>query len=211
MSDRRLSLGLSAALLVLAGAALASAQEPEDLCAPRRSNEQCGPGNGRRTVGGGDKVPHKGWPAITGILWKVLGSHDARKTGGSDNDELLGHHGSDRISGAGGRDVIWGDWNPRNNTTRQRDVLRGGAGDDWIYPSHGNTRVDAGPGKDYVWAYYGRGVIDCGPGRDTARVRLETAFRVRNCERVLHFCAFGSDGKGGCKKPGEARARVRRR
>jgi hypothetical protein len=211
MSGRRLPLGVYAALLVLAGAALASAQEPEDLCTPHRSNEQCGPGNGRRTVGGGDKVPHKGWPAITGILWKVLGSHDARKTGGSDNDELLGHHGSDRISGAGGRDVIWGDWNPRNNTSRQRDLLRGGAGDDWIYPSHGSTRVDAGPGKDYVWAYYGRGVIDCGPGRDTARVRLETAFRVRNCERVLHFCAFGSDGKGGCKKPGEARARVRRR
>ena len=156
-------------------------------------------------------MPHKGWPAITGILWKVLGSHDARKAGGPGNDELLGHHGSDRISGAGGRDVIWGDWNPRNNTTRQRDVLRGGGGDDWIYPSHGGTRVDAGPGKDYVWAYYGRGVIDCGPGRDTARVRLETAFRVRNCERILHFCAFGSDGKGGCKKPGEARARARRR
>jgi hypothetical protein len=211
LSGRRLCLGLGAALLLLAGAPPATAQEPDDLCAPRRSNEQCGPGNGRRTTGGGDKVPHKGWPAITGILWKVLGGHDARKGGGPDNDELLGHHGSDRISGAGGKDVIWGDWNPRNNTTRQRDVLRGGPGDDWIYPSHGSTRVDAGPGKDYVWAYYGRGVIDCGPGRDTARVRLQTAFRVRHCERILHFCAFGSDGKGGCKKPGEARATVRRR
>ena len=211
MSSRSVAVAVCAALLALAGAALASAQEDEHLCSPRRSGEQCGPGNGRRTAGGGDKVPHRGWPAITGILWKVLGRHDARKAGGPDNDELLGHHGSDRVSGAGGKDVIWGDWNPRNNNTRQRDVLSGGAGDDWIYPSHGATRVDAGPGKDYVWAYYGRGVIDCGPGRDTARVRLETAFRVRNCERILHFCAFGSNGRGGCKKPGEARASSRRR
>ena len=40
----------------------------------RRSGEQCGPGNGRKTPGGGDKVSHKGWPAITGILWMVLDS-----------------------------------------------------------------------------------------------------------------------------------------
>src|SRR5215212_4847727 len=93
--------------------------DPADLCSPRRSGEQCGPGNGRRTVGGGDKVPHGGWPAITGILWKVLDNAGHRKTGGPDNDELLGHHGSDRIAGAGGHDVIWGDWNPRNNSTRQ--------------------------------------------------------------------------------------------
>jgi hypothetical protein len=131
--------------------------------------------------------------------------------GGPDNDELLGHHGSDRIAGAGGHDVLWGDWDAKNNNARQRDVLRGGSGNDWIYASHGRTTVDGGPGRDYVWAYYGRGLIDCGAGdEDTARVRLETRFRVRNCERIRPFCAFGSDGKGGCKKLGEARAaRVR--
>jgi hypothetical protein len=206
MSPRYPSVAIFVVLLVLGGGAVAGGQTAEDLCEPRRAGEQCGPGNGRRTAGGGEKVPHKGWPAITGILWKVLGSHNARKTGGPDNDELLGHHGSDRIQGMAGKDVLWGDWDPKINNGRQRDVLRGGAGDDWIYPSHGRTVVDAGPGKDYVWAYYGSGTIDCGPGRDTARVRLETKFRLRNCERIRHFCAFGSDGKGGCKKPGEARA-----
>jgi Ca2+-binding RTX toxin-like protein len=206
MSPRHLAAAILVVLLVLAGDGVAGGRAAEDLCEPRRAGEQCGPGNGRRTAGGGEKVSHKGWPAITGILWKVLGSHNARKTGGPDNDELLGHHGSDRIQGMAGKDVLWGDWNPKNNNGRQRDVLRGGAGDDWIYPSHGRTVVDAGPGKDYVWAYYGSGTIDCGPGRDIARVRLETKFRVRNCERIRHFCAFGSDGKGGCKKPGEARA-----
>lgn len=33
---------------------------------------------------------------------------------------------------------------------------------------------------------------------------LSTSFTLRNCEVVDHFCAFGSDGHGGCRKPGEA-------
>jgi hypothetical protein len=174
------------------------------LCAPAQSGVQCGAGNGRRTVGGGDKVPHSGWPAVTGILWKVLDNRGHNKTGGPANDELLGHHGSDKLNGGGGNDILWGDWDPSNNNTRQRDVLNGGAGNDWIYPSHGSTVVRGGPGNDYVWAYYGRGSIDCGPGKhDTARVKLGGPWKVHNCERVLHFCAFGSDGHGGCLKPGE--------
>jgi RTX calcium-binding nonapeptide repeat (4 copies) len=176
-----------------------------DLCAPRQAGVQCGPGNGRKTSGGGDKVPHSGWPAVTGILWKVLDGGGHNKTGGPANDELLGHHGSDKLNGGDGNDILWGDWDPRNNNTRQHDVLNGGKGNDWIYPSHGSTVVRGGPGKDYVWAYYGRGSIDCGPGNDTARVKLHGPWKLHNCERVLHFCAFGSDGKGGCLKPGEKR------
>ena len=188
-------------------AASAAEDETRDLCADARSGETCGPGNGRKTPGGGDKVSHKGWPAVTGVLWQVKAGHDARLTGGPLNDELLGHHGSDRISGGAGNDILWGDWDPRNNNGRQRDVLRGGAGKDWIYPSHGRTTVIAGKGNDRVWAFYGRGTIDCGPGRDTVRVRMNGAFRLKRCEVVNHFCAHGSDGRGGCLKPGEKRRR----
>src|SRR5215213_6959917 len=76
------------------------------LCAPRKpGREQCAPGRGRKTAGGGNtgNVSHKGWPAITGILWKVTeraGTHS--KTGGDRNDELLGHHGNDTVVGLGG-------------------------------------------------------------------------------------------------------------
>ncbi len=120
------------------------------------------------------------------------------------NDELLGHHGNDVIRGAGGRDVLWGDWDPRNHPSRQRDRLDGGSGNDWLYSSHGRNTIRGGRGNDYVWAYYGKGTIDCGPGRrDTARVRLNGPYRVRNCERIRNFCAFGSKPGGGCYKPGE--------
>jgi RTX calcium-binding nonapeptide repeat (4 copies) len=184
-------------------------EKPKDYCEPRRAGEQCGPGNGRKTPGGGGKVSHKGWPRITGVLWSVQeggrGAHS--HTGGPLNDELLGHHGSDTIDGAEGHDVIWGDWDPNNNNSSQRDKLNGGPGNDWIYPSHGNSRVKGGAGNDYVYAFYGRGTIDCGPGKhDKARVRLVNKYKVRNCETILHFCAFGSDGHGGCLKPGEHKA-----
>jgi Ca2+-binding RTX toxin-like protein len=177
-------------------------------CGPPEPGLNCGPGNGRTTTGGGSKVPHNdgaghSWPALSGILWQALDNADRRKLGGPKSDELLGHHGSERLGGAGGDDIIWGDWNPKGNTTHQHDILSGGAGNDWIYPSHGSTTVSGGPGRDYVWAYYGKGTINCGPGTDTVRVRLDTGqFKLRNCEIVKHFCAFGDDGNGGCKKPG---------
>src|SRR4051794_24007822 len=151
---------LIALLLVMAGLALVSPAvglsargdtDPSSLCANTRSGEQCGAGNGRRTTGGGEKVSHKGWPAVTGVLWKVLDSASHARVGGADNDELLGHHGSDRVVGQAGNDILWGDWDPRNNNTRQVDVLIGGAGSDWLYPSHGRNTVRGGAGNDYIW------------------------------------------------------------
>jgi hypothetical protein len=170
-----------------AGTAVMSEDEAAELCAPVKAGEQCGPGNGRQTSGGGAKVTHAGWPPVTGILWKVLDSRDHDKVGGDANDELLGHHGSDRLEGGDGKDILWGDWDPSNNNGRQRDVLIGGPGNDFIYPSHGTTKVVAGSGKDFVWAYYGKGTIDCGPGKDTARVRMNGAFKLKRCEKVLHW------------------------
>jgi Ca2+-binding RTX toxin-like protein len=202
----RLALACLASLAVAVPAAVAAADlDLGALCGATEPGVQCGPGNGRKTPGGGEKVSHKGWPAVTGILWKVLDSDDYRKEGGPLNDELLGHHGSDRLAGGAGHDILWGDWDPKNNNGRQRDVLSGGSGNDWIYPSHGRTVVRGGSGRDYVWAFYGRGTIDCGPGRDTARVRMNGAFKLRGCEVVKHFCAHGSNGRGGCLKPGERR------
>lgn len=178
---------VAAPVAVHAADTFQTADDAAAICAPAKAGEQCGPGNGRRTSGGGSKVPHTGWPAVTGVLWKVLDSGDHDKTGGAANDELLGHHGSDHLVGGPGDDILWGDWDPANNNTSQRDVLTGGPGDDYIYPSHGTTTVNAGAGDDHVWAYYGHGTIDCGPGMDTARVRMNHAFKLKRCEKVLHF------------------------
>jgi hypothetical protein len=188
--------------LVLAAPALAQSADP---CATVKSGEQCGPGNGRQTPGGigTGNVSHKGWPAITGIYWQVEDGHNGSHTGTEDNDELLGHSGSDTISGGAGSDVIWGDWAP-NNPSGQKDVMYGGDGKDFIYPSHGLNRMFGGRGNDRIIAYYGHGTIDCGPGTaDFVQTRENGAYKVKNCEVKRHFCSFGSKPNGDCKKPGE--------
>jgi len=186
------------------------------LCAPAEPGVNCGPGNNRTSSGGVGvgKVPHddglnrrspatRSWPVISGILWQVVEeSRTSRaKAGGSANDELLGHHGDDELTGNGGHDIIWGDWDPAGNNSKQRDILRGGAGNDWIYPSHGRTIVKGGPGADYVWAFYGKGTIDCGPGIDTARIRTTGAFKTKGCEKIRHFCSNGENKQGQCLSP----------
>ena len=186
------------------------------LCGPVVPGVNCGPGKNRRSFGGRGvgKVPHnnglnkqspasRSWPALSGILWQVLEDSKTPRTkaGGPLNDELLGHHGTDRLSGKGGNDILWGDWDPLHNNTTQRDVLDGGPGDDWLYPSHGKSIVRGGPGADYVWAYYGKGTINCGPGIDTARIRTTGAFRTKDCEKIRHFCAHGENRQGQCLSP----------
>jgi hypothetical protein len=204
----RLSAVLATAVLLLTPAGALAQDEEGDRCEPREQGEQCGEGNGRQTEGGGNtgNVSHKGWPKITGILWKVLDSRDHERTGTEDNDELLGHHGDDKVVGLDGKDVLWGDWELAGNGTKQSDVLRGGNGNDFLYPSHGKNRMYGGAGNDHIIAYYGHGLIDCGPGTgDYAQTRWQSnAYKVRNCEHVRHFCAFGSKPNGDCKKPGES-------
>jgi hypothetical protein len=216
--SRRLPVILAAtAAVALLVPAAGHTQSGADLCADAQPGViNCGPGNDRKPPGGGGagKVPHndglnaqspatRSWPALSGILWQVV--DDSRtprtKAGGPRNDELLGHHGTDRLSGGGGHDIIWGDWDPVANNSTQRDVSDGGPGNDWLYPSHGRSTVKGGSGIDYVWAYYGKGTIDCGPGIDTARIRTNGAFTTRNCERIRHFCAHGENRKGQCLSP----------
>jgi hypothetical protein len=203
-----LAVGGAASAAALAGPLVGQAQSPAQACGPPEPGVNCGPGNSRTPAGGGaaGKVPHndgagRSWPAISGILWQVVGTGDHAQDGGPANDELLGHHGGDRLSGGGGHDIVWGDWDPTGNTTRQRDRLYGGAGNDWLYPSHGRSLVFGGPGSDYVWAFYGKGRIDCGSGVDTVRIRTNGAFRTKNCERIRHFCAHGENKRGQCLSP----------
>ena len=208
MSTRLVGLLAATFVLLLAPAAAMAQDDDVDRCEPRKQGEQCGEGNGRTTPGGGNtgNVSHKGWPPITGILWKVLDSRDHSRTGTEDNDELLGHHGDDTVIGLEGKDVLWGDWELKGNGSNQSDTLRGGDGNDFLYPSHGKNNMYGGAGNDRIIAYYGHGLIDCGPGKgDYAQTRWQSsAYRVRNCEHIRHFCAFGSKPNGDCKKPGES-------
>ena len=160
------------------------------MCPPVRAGEHCGPGNGRKTSGGGDKVSHAGWPAITGVFFIVQrrgGKH--RFTGTKLNDEILGYDGHDHLAGGKGKDVLWGDWHPvPQNPASQRDTLLGGPGKDFIYTSHGRNVVRAGSGNDRIYAHWGRGVIDCGPGVDWVGVNnFKFHYKLRGCEHRVQW------------------------
>jgi len=65
---------VTAAVTAVPAAPAPPAQSGDPCAAIANDSVQCGPGNGRQTVGGGEKVSHRGWPRITGVLAKVLDS-----------------------------------------------------------------------------------------------------------------------------------------
>jgi hypothetical protein len=128
---------------------------------------------------------HREWPNVNGVLKKAKGG-SARYTGTKRSDELLGHHGSDVLSGRGRSDILWGDWDPVGQPEGQNDLIYGGGGNDFIYGSHGRNVIHAGKGNDAISVHYGRGVVDCGPGRDIYHVAKsrKKGYKFINCEKV---------------------------
>ena len=132
-----------------------------------------------------DCTSHKYWPTIDGKLQKA-GDGAVRYRGTSKSDQLLGHHGSDDIRGGDAGDVLWGDWDPKNQPSTQKDVIYGGNGTDFIFGSHGYNAIYGGNGNDVISVHYGRGRVDCGPGRDiyhVARSR-KSKYKFLRCEKA---------------------------
>ena len=133
-----------------------------------------------------DCASHEHWPTIRGVVKKANDGRSSRFVGTRRSDELLGHHGSDTLSGRGRSDILWGDHDGTGQPSSQNDLIYGGAGNDFIYGSHGRNVIYGGTGNDAISVHYGRGVVDCGPGRDiyhVARSRKK-GYRFKNCEKV---------------------------
>jgi Ca2+-binding RTX toxin-like protein len=136
-------------------------------------------------AGASGDVSHAGWPRT--VVVEFAGNRGGHLVGTDGADMLLGGPGDDTIRGGPGKDVLWGDRYPvpRNGGT-QVDRMFAGAGDDWIYASHGRNVIFAGAGNDHVFAYFGRGVIDCGAGYDVLTLdrTTEKRYRYSGCEVV---------------------------
>jgi Ca2+-binding RTX toxin-like protein len=141
------------------------------------------------------KTSHAGWPTIDGDLkmHKSDQSGTLRATKLDKHNELLGGHGSDKIYAGNVGDVLWGDYKPGGQPASQVDHLHGGAGNDYIYASHGKNVIDAGAGSDTIHAHYGHGSIDCGGGTDVLYIshKARKVYSVKGCE-TLSYKTSGS-------------------
>ena len=132
-----------------------------------------------------DCADHANWPTIYGKVTKAPVS-GGTLDGTERSDQLMGHHGSDKLFGRERADVLWGDWDGEGQPASQRDRIYGGGGGDFIYGSHGRNVIFGGEGNDAISVHYGRGFVDCGPGRDIYHVAKsrKKGYKFRNCEKV---------------------------
>lgn len=118
------------------------------------------------------KVSHAGWPVIDGCL--VINSANINAVidlrGSKLHNELLGGHANDTIYGGDAGDVIWAD-QLANGPANVVDNLHGGAGNDFLYSSHGLNNISTGAGVDHLYLVYGHGTIKCGPGHKILTMR----------------------------------------
>jgi hypothetical protein len=133
------------------------------------------------------KTSHAGWPQIDGAL-KMHRSDVSGVMRGrlAQHNELLGGHGSDKIFAGNAGDVIWGDYKEGGQPTNQVDRLNGGAGNDFIYASHGTNFIDTGAGRDVVHAHFGQGRIRCGSPETIVFLshRSRAHYRLVGCSRI---------------------------
>lgn len=130
---------------------------------------------------------HAGWPRINGSL--IIHRNDEatpmRGTRGRHN-ELLGGHGDDTIVASEVGDVLWGDYKPSGQPETQTDTMKGGAGKDFIYASHGRNVISSGGGSDQIHAHFGRGSITCTSSKPTVFLshRSRKHYKLHGCSHI---------------------------
>jgi hypothetical protein len=130
---------------------------------------------------------HAGWPKINGslIIHRDDEATPMRGTRGKHN-ELLGGHGDDTITAADVGDVLWGDYKPSGQPETQVDTIKGGAGKDFIYASHGRNVISSGGGPDHIHAHFGRGSITCTSRKSTVFLshRSQKRYKLHGCRHI---------------------------
>jgi RTX calcium-binding nonapeptide repeat (4 copies) len=109
------------------------------------------------------EADHEGWPpdeclkmdkGSYGVSHTLVGLKDV-------HNWLLGGYGNDTIYGGDRGDVIWGDYQPSGQSEDEIDRIHAGAGEDWIYSSHGFNEIWTGAGNDHLALVYGHGIVYC--------------------------------------------------
>jgi hypothetical protein len=132
---------------------------------------------------------HEGWPNTTHHVGHPNNESGTMRGLDGQHNMLLGGNGNDTIWAGDEGDVIWGDSHPSGQPESQRDYLHGGAGEDWLYASHGYNEIWTGAGNDHVALVYGFGTVNCdGPGLKTLVMRFLPAnrhYKLVGCKHIV--------------------------
>lgn len=82
--------------------------------------------------------------------------------GGDGNDTLFGGDGADRLLGGAGNDSIYGGDSPLD----MRDIIYGGAGNDWVDGGYGNDSISGDDGADTLNGGFGADTLIGNAGND---------------------------------------------
>jgi Ca2+-binding RTX toxin-like protein len=133
---------------------------------------------------------HAGWPVVLRADLQVNRTNANATLVGHPgvHNELLGGNGNDTIYAGNVGDVLWGDYQPGNQSTTQVDTMYGGAGNDFFYASHGTNTISTGAGTNIVHAHYGGGVISCGSTHDIVYLsrRSRPHYRLVGCRHISY-------------------------
>lgn len=129
---------------------------------------------------------HAGWPSPLKLQSNRLDESTPLIGVKGIHNELLGGHGNDTIVAGNIGDVLWGDYKPSGQPTTQRDRIKGGAGKDFIYASHGRNIITTGGGADQIHAHYGRGTITCTSPKATVFLshRSRPHYKLHGCPHI---------------------------
>jgi Ca2+-binding RTX toxin-like protein len=143
--------------------AFCPAEEEAAVAAAARSRAPSAPARPRAVVA---LASHEGWPqdqclkidkGPAGASHTLVGLKRV-------HNWLLGGYGDDTLYAGDEGDVLWGDYQPAGQREDERDYIHGGAGEDWIYSSHGYNEIWTGAGDDHLALVYGHGVVFCNGG-----------------------------------------------
>jgi Ca2+-binding RTX toxin-like protein len=133
---------------------------------------------------------HAGWPVILRQNEQInRTSANETLTGHQGvHNELLGGNGNDTLIAGNIGDVLWGDYMPGTQSTTQRDTIVGGAGNDFIYASHGINTISTGGGTNVVHAHFGRGTIRCGSPTDIVYLSHKSRpdYKLIGCKHISY-------------------------
>jgi hypothetical protein len=134
---------------------------------------------------------HAGWPPVARQDKQINKDNVSPNTFTGHpgvHNELLGGHGDDTLIAADKGDILWGDYHPSGNTTKQHDTIKGGPGKDFIYASHGYNTISTGGGLDQVHAHYGSGKITCSNPKATVFLSHKSRphYHLHNCPRISY-------------------------